>query len=271
MSDWVEAYRKLWEERFPTASTIISNNFRKKRTIKMGDLMERTKHKLYVEVPSRRADDLHAPRFRFPAQLVWRVYTDGSHMKHWWGPSKYDTVVHEFDFRNGGKWRVDNVSKDGKEVHPFHGVFSNIKPIDEFTWTFGYADYPAGPETYRFIDLGNGRTRIESHSVFPDVASRDMIAEGGMEAGARETYERLEALLEQHSKTESAVRYGFKPIAAVRFTRIVNAPRKLVYDVWTRPEHLSHWFSPHGFTVEGVESDPRARRRVQADHETALR
>lgn len=226
----------------------------------MGDLAglkERTKHRLYVEVPPGEPTIYMRRDFDYPRELVWRVYTDGSHMKHWWGPSKYDTVVHEFDFRNGGKWRVDNVSKDGKDVHPFKGVFSNIKPIDEFTWTFGYADYPAGPETYKFIDLGNGRTRIESVSTFPDLSLRDGIVKSGMEDGARETYERLDALLEQHSKTESAIRYGIKPIKAIRFTRVVNAPRKLVYDVWTKPEHLTNWFSPHGFTVEGVQSDPR--------------
>jgi uncharacterized protein YndB with AHSA1/START domain len=133
--------------------------------------------------------------FDYPRELVWRVYTDGQQMKHWWGPSKYDTVVHEFDFRNGGKWRVDNVSKDGKDVHPFKGEFSNIQPIDEFTWTFGYADMPAGSETYKFIDLGEGRTRLETISIFPDVATRDAIASGGMEEGARETYDRLDALL----------------------------------------------------------------------------
>jgi uncharacterized protein YndB with AHSA1/START domain len=48
-----------------------------------------------------------------------------------------------------------------------------------------------------------------------------------------------------------------KPIRTVRFTRTVQAPRQLVWDVWTRAEHLQHWFSPNGFTVEGVESDPR--------------
>jgi uncharacterized protein YndB with AHSA1/START domain len=48
-----------------------------------------------------------------------------------------------------------------------------------------------------------------------------------------------------------------KAIKTVRFTRTVKAPRQLVWDVWTRAEHLQHWFSPNGFTVEGVESDPR--------------
>mgnify|MGYP003408495766 FL=1 len=161
----------------------------------MADVAPKSRHKLHVEVPPGERTIFMRREFDYPRELVWRVYTDGQQMKHWWGPSKYDTVVHEFDFRNGGKWRVDNVSKDGKDVHPFKGEFSNIKPIDEFTWTFGYADLPAGPETYKFIDLGDGRTRLETISIFPDVATRDAIANGGMEEGARETYDRLDALL----------------------------------------------------------------------------
>jgi uncharacterized protein YndB with AHSA1/START domain len=47
------------------------------------------------------------------------------------------------------------------------------------------------------------------------------------------------------------------PIKTVRFTRTFAAPRQLVWDVWTKPEHLQHWYSPNGFKVEGVESDPR--------------
>jgi len=50
---------------------------------------------------------------------------------------------------------------------------------------------------------------------------------------------------------------SLKTNPTVHFTRIVNAPRQLVYDVWTKAEHLEHWFSPNGFTVHGVESDPR--------------
>lgn len=166
----------------------------------MSDAATKKRNQLHVEVPPGQPIILMKREFDFPRDLVWDVYTNGEHMKHWWGPSKYDTVVHEFDFRNGGKWRVDNVTRDGKEVHAFRGEFSSIKPKDEFTWTFGYADFPPGTETYRFVDLG-GRTRIESVSHFPDVASRDGIAAGGMEEGAIETYERLDALLEKISRT----------------------------------------------------------------------
>jgi uncharacterized protein YndB with AHSA1/START domain len=168
----------------------------------MADAPAKKRNALFVECPPNERIILMRREFDFPRDLVWRVYTDGKQMRHWWGPSKYDTVVHEYDFRNGGVWRVDNVTKDDKETHAFRGEFSNIRAPHEFTWTFGYADFPPGTETYRFVEIGNGRTRIEAESVFPDVASRDAIAEGGMEEGARETYERLDALLSKLSKAK---------------------------------------------------------------------
>ena len=31
-------------------------------------------------------------------------------------------------------------------------------------------------------------------------------------------------------------------------TRLINAPRELVWEVWTKPEHVKHWWGPDGFT-----------------------
>lgn len=31
--------------------------------------------------------------------------------------------------------------------------------------------------------------------------------------------------------------------------RILNAPRELVWDVWTQPEHIKEWWGPNGFTI----------------------
>ncbi|MFD2614271.1 SRPBCC family protein [Paenibacillus gansuensis] len=31
--------------------------------------------------------------------------------------------------------------------------------------------------------------------------------------------------------------------------RTLNAPRELVWEAWTRPEHLNHWWGPEGFTI----------------------
>ena len=36
-----------------------------------------------------------------------------------------------------------------------------------------------------------------------------------------------------------------------------DAPPKLVFNAWTRPEHLVHWFGPSGFTLPTCEQDFR--------------
>ena len=38
-------------------------------------------------------------------------------------------------------------------------------------------------------------------------------------------------------------------------TRIFNAPRELVYKVWTEPEHIKNWWGPKPFTAPRCEVD----------------
>jgi activator of Hsp90 ATPase-like protein len=39
----------------------------------------------------------------------------------------------------------------------------------------------------------------------------------------------------------------------VVFHRLLDAPRELVWKVWSDPEHLHHWFGPAGFTLTTLE------------------
>ena len=34
----------------------------------------------------------------------------------------------------------------------------------------------------------------------------------------------------------------------ILITRLLNAPRELVWEAWTKPEHVKHWWGPNGFT-----------------------
>lgn len=40
-------------------------------------------------------------------------------------------------------------------------------------------------------------------------------------------------------------------------TRVLDAPRSLVFKLWTRPEHLARWWGPQGFTTISCEMDVR--------------
>ncbi len=47
-------------------------------------------------------------------------------------------------------------------------------------------------------------------------------------------------------------------------TRTFNAPRSLVFDAWTRPEHLARWSGPEGFTNPQAEMDLRPGGKYRA-------
>ena len=40
-------------------------------------------------------------------------------------------------------------------------------------------------------------------------------------------------------------------------TRVIDAPRRLVFKAWTQPEHVARWWGPQGFTTIHCEMDIR--------------
>jgi uncharacterized protein YndB with AHSA1/START domain len=57
---------------------------------------------------------------------------------------------------------------------------------------------------------------------------------------------------------------------ALSITRVLDAPRSLVWKAWTDPAHVSRWWGPHGCTVSLEEADRRPgghfRREMQTAH-----
>jgi len=43
----------------------------------------------------------------------------------------------------------------------------------------------------------------------------------------------------------------------VAFTRVFDAPRRLVFQVWTDHKHVAQWWGPHGYTNPRCELDVR--------------
>jgi uncharacterized protein YndB with AHSA1/START domain len=43
----------------------------------------------------------------------------------------------------------------------------------------------------------------------------------------------------------------------ILLTRVFNAPRELVWEAWTKPEHVALWWGPRGFTTTIHEMDVR--------------
>ena len=48
-------------------------------------------------------------------------------------------------------------------------------------------------------------------------------------------------------------------------SRVFNAPRRLVFKVWTDPKHVAQWWGPHGFTNPRCDWDAREGGALHID------
>jgi len=151
-------------------------------------------NKLVVTTPSDREIVL-TREFNAPRELVFDALSSCQHVSAWWGQAGSTMAECELDFRPGGKWRFVERGASGEEW-AFRGEYRDIARPDRIIWTFEYEGMPGhvSVETMALQDLG-GRTRLVSTSVFDSVEDRDGMLQSGMEQGAGESYDRLEAYL----------------------------------------------------------------------------
>jgi len=68
-----------------------------------------------------------------------------------------------------------------------------------------------------------------------------------------------------NAKTSSALTVTTPSDREIVLTRVFHAARRLVFEAFTKPEHLVRWFGPHGWTLDVCEVDFRpggARRFI---------
>ena len=143
--------------------------------------------------------------FDAPRELVFKVCMNPQLLPEWWGPRYLTTEVDKMDVRPGGQWRFINRDAQGN-TYAFHGVYHEICAPERVIDTFEFEGLPeAGHvtlETMRLEELPGGRTILTVQSVFQTVADRDATLESGMESGLKDTYDRLEELLEKQKITQ---------------------------------------------------------------------
>ena len=52
---------------------------------------------------------------------------------------------------------------------------------------------------------------------------------------------------------------------SLTLTRVLDAPREVVWEAWTDPQQLAQWWGPHGFTAPSVELDVRPGGQLRID------
>ena len=197
---------------------------------------------LIVTTPSDR-EIVMTRVFDAPRHLVFEAWTKPEHLLQWFGPHSCPLVACEIDFRVGGAWRYTLRGPDGKDM-VMRGVYREIKRPERLISTESFDDYPGESINTMTFSEENGKTTLTTRVLYGSKEIRDAVIRSGMEQGAAETYDRLESM--------------FDMAGELVITRLFDAPRELVFECWTEPQHLQHWQgAPRGFTVTSYESDIR--------------
>jgi uncharacterized protein YndB with AHSA1/START domain len=134
--------------------------------------------------------------FEAPPERVFRAFTDHELFAQWIGPRSIATKIERWDATTGGHYRYA-AARDGEQVATFYGSFHEVRPHERIVQTFTWEGDPDGVslETMTFVDLGNGRTRLESLAVVDTMEARDAMMASGMDVGVNEGYEKLDEVL----------------------------------------------------------------------------
>lgn len=146
-----------------------------------------------VTTPSDR--EIHVERtFDALRDRVWAAYSQPELLAQWWGRGNR-VDIEKFEFERGGHWRF--VEHSDGETHGFEGRFREITPQERIVQTFEWDGMPGyvTVDTATFVDLGDGRTKVVTDSLFHTTEERDGMMQAGMADGLNQSYAALDRLL----------------------------------------------------------------------------
>jgi uncharacterized protein YndB with AHSA1/START domain len=132
--------------------------------------------------------------FNAPRERVWKAFTDPALIAQWWGRGN-KLVLERFEPQRGGRWRFVEHGPDGTQG--FEGRFREVVAPERVVQTFEWDGMPGHVivETMTLEDLGDGRTKLVTVSLFHTTEERDGMLHSGMEQGMNESHAALDKVL----------------------------------------------------------------------------
>ncbi len=182
-----------------------------------------------------------------PAAAVWDAWTDPAQVAQWWGPRGFTLTTHSKDFRPGGHWAYTMHGSDGTDYEN-KTIYFEVEERRKLVYDHGGND--DRPPLFRVTVLFNevdGQTHMDMTMTLPTPEAAEEARTFIKQAGGNATWDRLAEYLEEEStgKRKFVINRSF------------DAPRAVLFDMWTKPEHFARWLSPPGFEVRFHRADVR--------------
>ncbi|MBM7568459.1 SRPBCC domain-containing protein [Paenibacillus sacheonensis] len=148
--------------------------------------------------------------FEAPRDLVFKMFKEAEHLKHWWGPKGWELPVCHVDFRPGGVWHycmkcVDQNQGDFYGMESWgKAIYSDIVEPEKIVYTDYFSDaegnandtLPSTEVTLTFIEL-DGRTKLVNRAIYASAENLKTVMDMGMLEGITDTWDRLEDRLNE--------------------------------------------------------------------------
>ncbi|HVN29214.1 MAG TPA: SRPBCC domain-containing protein [Candidatus Binataceae bacterium] len=210
--------------------------------------------------------------FKAPRILVWKAFTEPERLEKWWGAPGMTARVRELDLRPGGVFAYSQRAANGPEMFG-RWVYREVVAPERLTSIVSFTDASGKPIPNPFtpnwplemlstatFGVHQGSTVLTvnaaPHSASALECETFETGRESMEQGFGATFDRLDAYLLDDQKNTINI-CAPENQRALTIKRVFDAPRTLVFKAWTQPEHLKHWWGPHGFTIEVCELEPR--------------
>jgi uncharacterized protein YndB with AHSA1/START domain/predicted enzyme related to lactoylglutathione lyase len=157
--------------------------------------------------------------FHATRERVWQAMTQPELVAQWWGRGN-KLVVERLEPWRGGHWRFVEHAPDG--THGFEGRFREVVPHERVVQTFEWDGMPGyvAINTMTLEDLGDGRTKLVSNSLFHTPEERDGMLHSGMEQGQEQSYRALDAILADAERLDAGTRTDALAVRKVAFTML---------------------------------------------------
>lgn len=168
--------------------------------------------------------------FNAPIELVWQAISEPARVAEWFVamPQLRAEVGQEFTFDS--------------ECGVHRCRVTQVVPGRVLAYTWGYLEIPEESlVTFELFPEG-AQTRLKlTHSGIEQLPPLPKFAREGFLAGwTHFAGNCLPAYLEQIATADREL----------VVSREFDAPRELVWQAWTQPEHVAQWWGPHGFTTK---------------------
>lgn len=77
--------------------------------------------------------------FNAPRELMFKVWSEAEHLKHWWGPKGFNWSYAELDFRPGGFFHYSMQSPDGYLMWAKF-IYHEIEALEKIVWDNCFSD-----------------------------------------------------------------------------------------------------------------------------------